>query len=511
MSFFHWLSPIFHLIRGKFSASTTPPWMEYPQGLILFGLISAGVYGVGWLLFQDSANEYSRGLREVFAWGSTFLLLVCYALGYQVLRKASNLPNTFGLKFPLILAFAGLFSLICIFIMPFHSTDIYGYINRGWEQVHYGLNPYVTTIQQIPGWNQDPMFSNHWVGNPSPYGFMFSRIAQFLCFLGHGDLHQTILWFKTFQVLIHLLIGVLVYKGAKTLNFPHPEGALFLYTWSPLILLNQIANGHNDILMSGFLMLGCYWIVSYQAWNAQSPPSHNTPPFFTQWILAACCVATLVKYAAGISLPFVFLYLWSQQRPQWVLANIGWAVVFTLVIGGPYWADWQSFQLDAIGTNATLSMNSLQSFVYDLLKYSLSPWMDDSRPIAEALSHGLNLLLWAGLFLYVLFRLKTYFNMNQKKEKIPEDILFQEILFLHLILVCVVSSKFYAWYLGMFFPILFYVKEGVVLRKLVLMLSCTLLLSFTFLGQAHLLNYWVMVLGPLAWAGTQKIKELKKL
>ena len=64
-------------------------------------------------------------------------------------------------------------------------------------------------------------------------------------------------------------------------------------------------------------------------------------------------------------------------------------------------------------------------------------------------------------------------------------------------LICVVSSKFNAWYLGMLLPPALFLKEEHWLRRLIVLITCAELLSITFFKLAYMLNYFAMILIPM--------------
>jgi len=66
------------------------------------------------------------------------------------------------------------------------------------------------------------------------------------------------------------------------------------------------------------------------------------------------------------------------------------------------------------------------------------------------------------------------------------------------VLICVASSKFNAWYLGMILPLALLMEDDYWLRRLVVLISCTELVSLTFFKQAYMLNYFALIVIP-AW------------
>src|SRR4029077_20957285 len=149
--------------------------------LLLYGVLTAAVYLLTALFYRHGPESHSRRGRELFAWFFCLTLLFLFWKGYQQIRRTDN-PSLRP-----IVGFAILFCLLAFLIFPFHSTDVFGYINRGWQQVHYGQNPYAYYLSEVPNWQQDPMLREHWLYNPNPYGFLFTLLTRFICRLGNGN------------------------------------------------------------------------------------------------------------------------------------------------------------------------------------------------------------------------------------------------------------------------------------------------------------------------------------
>lgn len=154
----------------------------------------------------------------------------------------------------LILTGCLLLGATLVAVVPFHSSDLYGYINRGAQQSLYGVNPYTVTVAQIDGWRAQPMFHEHWVYNPCPYGFFFARLAAWLAWLSGGHFLWAFLLFKTMNWLVFGASLWLVFLLSGKLGRKRPWLDAFLFGASPLVLLHGLANGHNDLLLA-FLLL----------------------------------------------------------------------------------------------------------------------------------------------------------------------------------------------------------------------------------------------------------------
>lgn len=424
-----------------------------------------------------------RWSRELFIWPVTIALLALYWCGYQMMRTRT-------IKMKWVWLSSLLLTIAAVSIPPFHSTDLYGYINRGWQQLHYGLNPYVYTVARIPGWETDPMITDHWVNNPSPYGFLYLLIAKLLCWLGQGDKALTIMLVKASNGLLHLLTAGLIWLGVRRLNERdpgeaapkgniNPELALYLYLWNPLVLIHTLANGHNDIWMGFFVTLSAL-LGLLGSWL---------------WILPALMAATLIKYGALVILPLALLFLLKNRAWTALVGGLALAALLFWLTGLPYLSDWQQFHLSEIRHNAFVSHGSLHSFFYTLAKYldktllpALHPYRDVVRDILKNLLLGAYAVFFARLC-WQRFRQAGY----------PATQWVRDSLLVMATLICLISLKFYPWYLGMFFPLVFYLREEDWLRRFVLVLSGAQLFSITFIGQAHLLNFLVMTGLPLGW------------
>src|SRR5207248_770124 len=90
------------------------------------------------------------------------------------------------------------------------------------------------------------------------YGFLFSLLCRFLCWMGGGNWWLTLALFKLVNVAAYGFSAWLVWAGAVRMGVARPIRALYLFLWNPLILMHHIANGHNDILTGCLVVLAMY-------------------------------------------------------------------------------------------------------------------------------------------------------------------------------------------------------------------------------------------------------------
>src|SRR5262249_46345906 len=145
-------------------------------------------------------------------------------------------------------------------------------------------------LRDIPNGLRDPMIGsrwmslnrNPWLDEPLPYGFGFALLTRVLAWLGGGNWWLTYALFNLTNLTIHGAVSFLLWRTANLLPGSEPKLVLYLYAWSPLIVLQFLINLHNDILMASFIVLAFYFLLRGRA----------------VWALPALVAAGFVKYAA---------------------------------------------------------------------------------------------------------------------------------------------------------------------------------------------------------------------
>jgi hypothetical protein len=449
------------------------------RALAWTGALTALVYVATLLFYVRGFQGYSRAAREVFIWLAVLPLLYLFWRGYRIVRDSGD-----DVKTSHVVWFAALFCVTCAAVYPFHSTDVFGYINRGWQQVHHHMNPYVYTVAEVPGWRDDPMIWDHWIYNPNPYGFLFTLLARVLTTLGGGHWGVTLALFKALNAAAYAFTGWLVWSGAKHLGHERPRLALYSFLWNPLVLLHHIANGHNDVLIGCALALAAYLVVTGR----------------DVWVLPALAAAVMLKYAPVLLVPAALFYVF--RRRGWKTAAVGCllAALVAVVAAAPFVADWRQFRLEDIRDNATLIDNSLHSFLihlYTNLARLFAPLMQ----FKEAVNAGIKTVLRAG---FAVFLVVVHLRFLRKSTAARLVELWSLVM---LVLMCVVSSKFNAWYMGMLLPPALFLPERHWLRRLTLLITTAQTLSLTFFKQAYMLNYFAMILLPAVYVFRRARRE----
>lgn len=478
-------------------------------GLSLIGYGSLALYLAFCIFYNIDAFSGPRLNREIFTWLGAIGLGLMYWKGFKAIQQ----QNTTSIK--TVLYFAVAFGVLAFLTPNFHSTDLFGYINRGWQQWHYGTNPYVTVVNELPNWLQDPLLTNHWVKNPSPYGFLYIFIAKWLCAFGEwvspGQKQATVMVFKALNLLIFYATGWLIYQGLRHRELEAREAeegkdtsrgqdaleGLYLFLWNPLLLIHTIMNGHNDILMGSGMALTAYFALTGNVENKR-----------WVWILPAITAALLIKYAALVMLPFAIVFLWRQKAFTELVTGTVLSIALFFGVGFQYLQDWQSFKLDKITHNAQISHSSLHAFFFHLYKNtaslvpSLKPYKEQVKSVLKAILtgiYGILMLRWGINSLGVL----PAWQWKSIPISAPQTAFSREQFIAYScyavgFLVYLITFKFYPWYLAMVFPMAMLLPGKHWFKRLSVWLTISHLLSITFVGQAHVLNYLLMVIAPAA-------------
>lgn len=98
----------------------------------------AGLLSLAAVFFRVPALSASSLASELFRWFLALGMLAAYLSGYRLLRALSDVSG----QRRTIVGFAAVFVVLALLVEPFHDIDLCCYINIGWQQAHYGLNPY---------------------------------------------------------------------------------------------------------------------------------------------------------------------------------------------------------------------------------------------------------------------------------------------------------------------------------------------------------------------------------
>lgn len=383
-----------------------------------------------------------------------------------------------------VLIWTAVCGAVLLVVIPFHSSDMYGYLNRGFQQSLFHTNPYLTPVVNISGWQQEPLFHPHWIYNPCPYGFFFAHLAKTITAFCGRSFVAAFVSFKALNWL--LLVGSTnaILKLSLQLNLKRPLLAVYAFGANPLVLLHVMGNGHNDILML-FLLLNALGVLIQTR---------------LRWLaIPLLLLSVLVKYASLLALPFAVIYLMQRRDFKSLLVGGLLSLLLLIAFAAPYvdlhqpwpWAD----MLDNAGKPQHSLVDLIARSVYYLLKWVHGP---STEGMALALK-VLKPLFWGG---FILFYAKQVWDFTRQKADLASVIAATGLTLT--VMVALVSAKFHPWYTVMFLPLLLLLPEGNRWRQFGQTFSLFQLAGFTIFQNLPVVSPLMLTVLPLLLAFRNK-------
>jgi hypothetical protein len=387
-------------------------------------------------------------------------------------------------------------AFISTLMLPANSSDIFGYISFGEQIVHYHQNPYSEILANIENWRLDPLLGNmRWEYNPSPYGPVFTLICKFFVNISWNSLWLSFFIFKIFNFICYLL---LIYIFHHTLKYFLQGGTadsvqetkiwntdrvLYLVALNPLLIIQGLWNGHNDLLLAVLAFASVFFTVQAlsSAETIDSKQSRVLFKFFKAKYLGLnlaiflLILSVLIKYITIILIPLLLLWIWKRERyiPYYGLIT----GILCFYFSSQYF---NLFNIDytEISNNATLFHKSLFDVINTVFKLITKTDLPKSAVL-------ISLAAYALFYAYIFFKLFC-------KQSLDLDFI-KNLSLVYAVLLLIISPKFHSWYLISLLPF-----AAISHPSLCFALSLGHLLSITFIDQAHVLNYLLMTVLPVA-------------
>lgn len=202
-----------------------------------------------WVQFRDWAvylGYYRRDISWIVYLTLLILLFICHFICLKKFKHYSAIR------------IAGFIVFIGCISYPFLSHDLFNYLFDARIFTHYGLNPYTHTALDF----QKDLWTRfmHWTHRTYPYGPTFLPLTLIPSYLGLGKFSITLFLYK-------FMNGVLYFLAVYFLNKKHKKEAMFFAT-HPLIIIEGLINGHNDMIALSIGLLGVYLLErKYSLWS----------------------------------------------------------------------------------------------------------------------------------------------------------------------------------------------------------------------------------------------------
>lgn len=145
--------------------------------------------------------------------------------------------------------------IILLFSFPAFSYDIFNYIATAKVTFFYQENPYLVMPIEFSG---EPMLKfMHAANKIALYGPVWILLTLIPHFSGLGNIILTLFTFKLFMALFYLGTSWLIWRLSD-----RSASALAFFALNPLVVIETLNSGHNDIVMVFFTLLALYLLFS---------------------------------------------------------------------------------------------------------------------------------------------------------------------------------------------------------------------------------------------------------
>ena len=325
---------------------STRLWLQSPLVLIPFEFD----YWLG--LFSERAPASAAWMLNAGRLVHLFGFLGLGGLFASVVRLAGKGKEPLNVR--QIAVFVVLLSAIWTIGMPWVSPDVFFYLGTGWLDGHYGLSPYLHSIDEAPGFAGDSMFANvfpRFLAGTTSYGPLFQLIARAIALVSGGRELLALGLFKAVSLALHRSTCWAVLRLAP---LTRRAIALLAYGCNPLILFSLLTGAHNDGLM--ILLLLCALVLR----NARRPGLAG----------AALGAATSAKYASILLLPLFLIDIAMSSggsRAHRLRSALGFFGTFVGVAAAPHLLYPEALQkfLALAGSGITVYRNSIYLLLPD--------------------------------------------------------------------------------------------------------------------------------------------------
>lgn len=391
------------------SASTSHASVR--RRLIGLGALMAAIYLVYVLFFplvptietSETVLDIEMQLRQGRRWFAPLYVLGLGLLFLAYLRTLKTV-HTFSMENPQsskdlmrwVLGIGILCGVILLGLYPITALDVVLYVVRARLWALYGGNPMLTLPSDF---TQDPYigFAGEFVRQSTPYGPLWELLAQLPVRMGITGIAGGIVAMKVISLVSYAGMAILLgWHAQQNVQRYNVSGltVLTFFVLNPLVLLEAVGNGHNDMLMLALMTLG---LVLWQRdrWT---------------WATAALTLAVLVKITALILLPLFGIAV-LVAAPGW-RTRLGRALGMATIFLGLTLAAYRLFGpipevFDGVRYVMFGRLGYTPSYALRILLRYLAPGQTDLIQSPTILARNLFILFYAYLLVRLALRRTT--------------------------------------------------------------------------------------------------------
>lgn len=219
------------------------------------------------------------------------LLLILFVCYLWFLKNREKIFPSWNVTLKILLVSSVMF----VFSYPALTYDLFNYMATAKVAYHYGENPYVVMPVEIP--NEPNLAFTRAANKFALYGPVWLLLSAIPHFVGAGNVWLTIIAFKFMNAVVYLGFSYFIWRMTKNLT------NVIFFALNPLVLIEVLMNGHNDIYMMVLALLGIWFWQKGKKING---------------------IITLVAswFIKGATLPLIFVMNKSLVWSYWILAAV---------------------------------------------------------------------------------------------------------------------------------------------------------------------------------------------
>jgi hypothetical protein len=195
--------------------------------------------------------------------------------------------------------------VLLIVSFPALTYDIFNYITTAKVAFFHHENPYL--VMPIDILNEPYLAFTRAANKVALYGPVWILGTAIPHYLGQGNIWLTIIMFKLMNAVCYIGLSYLIYRATKSIK------NVMFFALNPLILIETLVSGHNDIYMMLFVVAGIL------LWEKKDTASKIKG-------LISFIASCLIKGATLVLLPLFFIKNISRDRllliAYWLLAGV---------------------------------------------------------------------------------------------------------------------------------------------------------------------------------------------
>jgi len=214
--------------------------------------------------------------------------MALYVWGLRHVRK-------WGAERRTIWAFALVFAGVLLWLLPI-TSDLFSYLSHAHMLTDLGANP----LLQAPLDFEDPLilaYSTVYAVRPTVYGPVWVLLSA-IGTMGPCDVPFGLFYLKGLAAAAYLGCAWLVERILLQLRPRAALEGLYLFAWSPFVLLMAVGDGHNDVFMMALALLSIWLLLEERRMLA----------------IAVLALSVWIKYVSLALLPLFVIYMWQQLK-----------------------------------------------------------------------------------------------------------------------------------------------------------------------------------------------------